>query len=141
MKTMTVSDFQKGEFCDFESEITLWKDEDIMLWVDIPEDKNSTLEQCIDKINEILSWLDENKNVIVEAILDSNIFSNIQEWTSETVTREDFAKTLEPIELAISLKWNQTMIYVGCNQDYFNGHCICVYLNDKNEITGCGLEG
>ena len=140
MKIMTVTDFHKGNYSDFASEITLWEEE-VRLSVDIPEVENSTLEQCIEKVNQKLSWLDENKSVIVEAILDSNVFSNIQEWTSEAVTRDDFSKTLEPIELGISFKWNLMDIYIGCNQDYFSGHCICVYVNDENEVTSCGLEG
>jgi len=139
-KTVIISDFSKGEFCDFESSISLWEEEEVALFVDLPEVENSTLEQCIDAVNQKLSWLEENRSAIVEAILDE-IFSSIQEWTSEIVTREGFAKTLEPLELAISFKWNQTMIYIGCDQDYFSGHCFCVYVNDKNEITGCGLEG
>ena len=112
----------------------------IRLSVDISEIENNTLGICIDAVNQKLFWLEENQSVIVAAILDEN-FSSIQEWTSEILTREDFARTLEPLELAISFKWNQTMIDVGCNQDYFSGHCFCVYVNEKNEITGCGLEG
>ena len=139
-KTLIISDFSKGEFYDYESSISLWEKEKVSLRVDIPEVEHSVLEKCIDAVNQKVSWLEENKSVIVEAILDEN-FSSIQEWTSEILTREDFAKTLEPLELAISFKWNQTMIYVGCDQDYFSGHCFCVYVNEKNEITGCALEG
>ncbi len=141
MKTLIISDFSKGEYSDFVSSISLWGEERIMLYVDIPEVENSTLEQCIDAVNEKVSWLDENKSIVVEAILHSDVFSSIQQWTSETVTRERFAEGLAMSELAISFKWNQTMIYIIDNHDYFSGHCICVYMNDKNEITGCVLEG
>jgi len=140
MKTLIISDFSKGQFCDFESRISLWEKEKVALSIDLPEVENSTLEQYIEAVNQKVSWLEENKSVIVEAILDEN-FSSIAEWTSETVTREDFAKTLKPLEIAISFQWNQIMIYVGCNKDYFSGHCFCVYVNEKNEITGCALEG
>ena len=137
-KSFLFSDFSKGKH-SYEAWTAMWGKENIIVFVDIPD--GDTINQWVGAVNNKLLWIDENKDEITQAVIDSDIFSNIHEWSSEAVTSEDFRAGLYISELGFSFQWKQTQVYIQCDRDYFLGHCICLYLDEENRITGCGLEG
>jgi len=117
----------------------MWGKEKVHVFVDMPD--GDELSQWIGEVNKRLLWIDENRETLTRAVTDSNVFSDIHEWTSETVTAEDFRAGLYVSSLGFSFQWKQTQIYIQCDRDYFSGHCICLDLDGQNKVTGCGLEG
>ena len=137
-KPLLSSDFSKGEY-SYEAKTSMWSEEKTMLFVDLPD--GDELNQWIDKINKKLLWLDENRETITQAVTDSKVFSDLHIWTTEAVTAEDFRAGLFISEIGFSFQWKQAQVYIGCERDYFGDHIICLYLDEQNKVTGCGLEG
>ncbi len=63
MKNKSIKDFYENDYFSYESYCDLWYDEKISLLIDFGEDANKSemLIKHIDKINEILQWIDEHK--------------------------------------------------------------------------------
>ena len=138
IKQMNIEDFKKGK-SSYEARTGMWDREKIIVFVDLPD--GNELSQWIGAVNNKLLWIDENKDKITQAVMDSNVFSKLHEWTTEVVTDEDFRAGLYISVLGFSFQWKKTEVYIQCDRDYFSGHCICLYLDEQNKVTSCGLEG
>ncbi len=159
---MKTEDFQPSEIFDYEITVKLWGRTDVHAGVDCD---GRSLGKLIPKIEKLLTFLDDSREKITEALLKEGYLATAEDWASSAaacedkedcyimedgaevqlpITAEDFATALEIDCLSIDFNEKgeaEAGVYLVCEPDYFAGHCIEIELNGKGGIEILGIAG
>ena len=127
MKDKIIKDFYENDYFSYESDCDLWNDEKISLLIDFGEEANKSemLMKYIDKINEILKWIDEHKKNVTDFLIEKQCLELAEEWvtTCEEVDENTYK--------------SQIIVPILANSDIVGG---IVALSFENEATNFTMD-
>lgn len=158
MNELKIKDFKESDYFSFESNAKLWDEKKSMLIIDFGEESDSKemLIKHIDKINELLKWIKENKTTICNFLVSNKCIPLAEEWASsaeevskdcyilpdgEKVTipiiEKDFLNAMYIDSVLIDFEEDETRpdttIDILFTPDYFDNHSLIIYIDgDKN---------
>lgn len=173
MKSLKIKDFTKGEYCDYEVMVDLWNNKNIYCSIKVPgnDNLNKLLEEYIFYINSRLTWIENNKKVIEDALIEDGMLELAEEWIEGAdyfivndeeiyeidsdvpvklpLLEKDFRNSIGIESFGIDVIENEdeeeykteVSMYLECNPDYFAGHVIEVIVDSHNQIKVNGLAG
>ena len=168
MDSLTLKDFDISDNFSFETDFNLWKNE-TKIFMDFPdeEDKNQCLNKNLKTINDELNWIEKNKDMIEELLIENDCLKLAEDWASgapllecaeeECYVMEDGQKVVFPISAddfsnslyieSISMKFDECgenpllKLILLCSPDYFAYHCLIVDIDKNKNLKFCGLNG
>ena len=158
IKNKIIEDFYENDYFSYESDCNLLGDKKISLLIDFGYDSNRTkmLNKHINKINEILKWIDEHKKDVSDFIIYKQCLTLAEEWVltyekiddnsyknqvgeiiNIPIKEEEFFNSMYIDTLLIDFDEDEirpdTTIHILFKPDYFKGHSLIVYVDgDKN---------
>lgn len=161
-----IKDFTDSDYFSYESYCNLWNDEKISLIIDFGEksDKAAMLLKYIEKINDILKWIEDNKKKISEFLISKQCITLAEEWASTNeeiqensyknslgeiinipITEEDFYNAMYLDSILIDFEEDEarpdTTMHILFEPDYFKHHSIIVYVDGYKNIEYGDLAG
>ena len=154
-----LNDFRESDYFSYETECKLlWKKKNISLIIDFGEEANKSeaLKKYKDKINEILNWIDANKQTVSDFLISHQCITLAEEWISANkkvgensykndfgeivnipITDEDFYNAMYLDSVLIDFEEDEskpdTTMHILFKPDYFKKHSLIVYVDgDKN---------
>ena len=166
MKNKDVKDFYENDYFSYESSCDLWKDEKILLLIDFGEvqSKSEMLLKHIDKINEILKWIDEHKKDISDFLISKQCLTLAEEWVitceeleentyknqlgeiiNVPIKEEEFFNAMYIDTLLIDFDEDETRpdttMHILFEPDYFKHHSLIVYVDGERNIEYGDIAG
>ncbi len=154
-----IVDFKDADYFSYETQCSLWNNEKLSLIIDFGEeaDKSKMLSKHINKINDILSWIDNNKDKICTFLISKDIIKIAEEWvkTSEKIdentyqnsmmqninipiTESDFFNSIYIDTVLIDFDEDEnrpdTTLHIMFNPDYFKQHSLILYIDGDNNL-------
>ena len=132
---------------DYVGKMTVWgRETDIFLDIDVNE---STV---TDVVNEKINWLNENRDVVVDAFMEENdhfvdVINEMIESgdfdADEQISQEDFEDALFVNNVLIFLRGRNSefSLDLDAEPDYLLGHLACMEIDSNYEVECCGING
>ncbi len=143
MKQLKIEDFRECEVCDCEADVEIWEQKAVL----IVDYNGGDVKEILPQINSLIEKLDNNKEMVVKALIDDGMLDLAEEWVSNGgedengfYTTIDGAKIKFPITeefFANSLRFDGITIYadedsddisasmfLNCKPDFFAYHGI-----------------
>ena len=166
MKDKIIKDFYENDYFSYESDCDLWNDEKISLLIDFGEEANKSemLIKYIDKINEILKWINEHKKNVTDFLIEKQCLELAEEWVTtceevdentyknqsgELITipikKEDFFNAIYIDTILIDFDEDETRpdttLHILFEPDYFKHHSLIVYIDGERNIEYGDIAG
>ncbi|WP_028329768.1 DUF2262 domain-containing protein [Brachyspira alvinipulli] len=166
MKNKDIKDFYENDYFSYESHCDLWGDEKILLLIDFGDvpNKSEMLLKHIDKINEILKWINEHKQNISEFLISKQCLTLAEEWVSTCeeleentyknqlgeiinipIKEEEFFNAMYIDTLLIDFDEDETRpdttMHILFEPDYFKHHSLIVYVDGERNIEYGDIAG
>ncbi len=166
---MNTTDFVKGEFNAFSGKTTVWGREAVEIYVNFTDDAKGCEDEYlainIALINNKLEWIENNRHLIEQALLDDDMLAMAEDWASSAeevedeeqecyimedgqkvflpISEEDFCLSLyfEAINISFDGENPEAELVLLCNPDYFAGHCILATVDAENRVECNSLAG
>ena len=141
------NEFVLDESGDYVGKMTVWgRETDIFLDIDVNE---STV---TDLVNEKINWLNENRDVVVDAFMEENdhyvdVINEMIESgdfdADEQISQEDFEDALFVNNVLIFLRGRNSefSLDLDAEPDYLLGHLACMEIDSNYEVECCGING
>ncbi len=141
------NEFVLDESGDYVGKMTVWgRETDIFLDIDVNE---STV---TDVVNEKINWLNENRDVVVDAFMEENdhyvdVINEMIESgdfdADEQISQEDFEDALFVNNVLIFLRGRNSefSLDLDAEPDYLLGHLACMEIDSNYEVECCGING
>lgn len=141
------NEFVLDESGDYVGKMTVWgRETDIFLDIDVNE---STV---TDVVNENINWLNENRDVVVDAFMEENdhyvdVINEMIESgdfdADEQISQEDFEDALFVNNVLIFLRGRNSefSLDLDAEPDYLLGHLACMEIDSNYEVECCGING
>lgn len=141
------NEFVLDESGDYAGKMTVWgRETDIFLDIDVNE---STV---TDVVNEKINWLNENRDVVVDAFMEENdhyvdVINEMIESgdfdADEQISQEDFEDALFVNNVLIFLRGRNSefSLDLDAEPDYLLGHLACMEIDSNYEVECCGING
>ena len=166
MNDKNIKDFYENDYFSYESHCDLWGDEKILLLIDFGdvENKSEKLLKHLDKINEILKWIEGHKKNISEFLISKQCLTLAEEWviTCEELEENTYKNQLGEI-INIPIKEEEffdamyidtllidfdedesrpdTTMHILFEPDYFKHHSLIVYVDGERNIEYGDIAG
>ena len=164
---MQFEDFKESDVYNYEGNCLVWgKNTSIGLVIEDSDD-DTILTKHIDKINQQLDFIQNNKNKIVDFLVENEFLELADEWISSgeeaddyteekecyldesgkkvylPITPEDFAESIsfESINFSFDDEGMLTETYIMCDPDYFAGHVICFDIEPDGSFSENSIAG
>ncbi len=167
---------EEGYVYDYTIDVPIWGNmvNEIGIDFDISGTENDSKENAFNKVFEdikkLLQWLDNNKKVVEEAIIEDDFLDLADDWTASLdtveidgkeyrvdeegiyievpISREQFCNGfyfnsigIDVEELEDSTFNIELSIFIDIEPDYFAGHSIELYIDSNHNIQVNGLAG
>ena len=154
-----IVDFKDADYFSYETHCNLWEHEKISLIIDFGEEaeKSQMLSKHINKINNILSWVNTNKDKICNFLVSKDIIKVAEEWvkTEEQmddntyknsmmqeiklpITEKEFCNAIFIDTILIDFDEDETRpdttLHILFNPDYFKQHSLILYIDGDNNL-------
>ena len=164
--SLQIKDFSESDYFSYETSCNLWGDENISLIIDFGEESNKSdmLLKYIDKINEILKWIDEHKKNISDFLISKQCITLAEEWVATNkqidedsyknsvgeiinipISEDDFNRAMYLDSILIDFEEDETKpdttMHILFEPDYFRHHSLIVYVDGDKNIEYGDLAG
>lgn len=165
---MKLEDFKEDAVFSFQNQCNLWGTEDAKIFIALSDNNNSEkgLKEYLSIIEEKIVWVEKNREVIENVLLDKGILSVAEDWVASgekvedeeecyivrngekvflPITKEKFFESIQIESITIYCdegKENVWLdIFLVCVPDYFAYHAINISIDSNLNIEYDGLAG
>lgn len=163
---MKTSDFKhKKGTCHFRGKTSIWNRSDTSVWICFDgheKEVKKFLSSIIGSVNDRLKWIENNRALIENLLVDKQMIELTEEWIAKTeetedrvyllqdgqkvslpLTKEVFCSSLYISGLEITYEEDEqnprTDMYIHCEPSYLGEYGFLLSLNHDNSIDSCGI--